>query len=97
MPAGRVTALRGIPALTVLAGLLLAACGLTSGGATGARAWRNGYDAGRAARAQHEFQPGAASYHVTAFCARAAFTDIQRMKNSVLQWTEGFERGCLRQ
>jgi hypothetical protein len=92
----RVVAARGIPVLAVLAGVLLSACGLSFGSNSGGPAWESGYKAGNAARAHHLFRHGATRYHITAFCVEAAFADIRTMKTAVLQWTEGFEKGCMR-
>jgi hypothetical protein len=81
--------------MAVLAGLLLCSCGLSFNGNSGGPAWHTGYYAGKAARSHHSFEHGATRYHITAFCAEAAFHDIRTMKAAVLQWTEGFEKGCM--
>lgn len=95
MPAGRAAA-RGIPVITALAGVLLSACGLSFSSAGAGQAWHSGYVAGMAARAHHKFGHGASRYHVTAFCVEKAVTDIRAVKGPVVQWTEGFEKGCMR-
>jgi len=81
--------------MTVLAGVLLSACSLSYSGESSGPAWHNGYNAGKAVRSQHSFADGATVYHVTAFCAQAAFHRIRARKTAVLEWTEGFEKGCL--
>ncbi len=81
--------------MAVLAGLLLSSCGLSFNGNSGGPAWHTGYYAGKAARSHHSFEHGATRYHITAFCVEAAFHDIRTMKAAVLQWTEGFEKGCM--
>jgi len=90
-----VVAARVVPVVVLLAGVLLSACGLSPNGHSSSPAWRNGYHAGKAARSHHNFRHGATKYHVTAFCAQAAFDDIRTVKTAVLEWTEGFERGCM--
>ena len=89
-------AARAVPVMAVVAGVLLSACGLSFNGDSGGPAWHNGYNAGQAARSHHKFRHGATRYHVTAFCAQAAFNDVRTMKTAVLEWTEGFEKGCMR-
>jgi hypothetical protein len=74
---------------------LLSACGLSVSGESDSPAWHSGYNAGEVARSHHQFQHGATRYHVTAFCIRAAVDDIRTVKTAVLQWTEGFEKGCM--
>jgi hypothetical protein len=87
---------RAFPVMALLAGVLLSACGLSAGGGSAGPAWHSGYNAGKAARSHHHFRNGATRYHVTAFCVRAAFDDIRTIKTAALQWTEGFEKGCMR-
>ncbi|HUB42067.1 MAG TPA: hypothetical protein VMA72_24730 [Streptosporangiaceae bacterium] len=89
-------AARAVPVMALLAGVLLSACGVSFSTAANGPAWHRGYTAGKAARSHHRFRHGATRYHVTAFCAQRAFDDIQTMKTAVLEWTEGFEKGCLR-
>jgi hypothetical protein len=88
-----VVAARAAAVTAVLAGVLLTSCGLSASGDS--RAWHSGYNAGKAARSHHQFTHGATRYHVTAFCVRAAVDDIPAVKTAVLQWTEGFEKGCM--
>ncbi|HUA40758.1 MAG TPA: hypothetical protein VMA32_04300 [Streptosporangiaceae bacterium] len=95
MPAGRVAAVRAIPVVAALAGVMLSACGLSLNGTGGNQAYRSGYAAGAAARAHHTFPHGATKLHVTAFCVESAVTDVRAVKYAVLPWTEGFEKGCL--
>jgi hypothetical protein len=80
--------------MAVVAGILLSACGPSVNDESGGPAWHSGYNAGKAARSHHIFRHGATRYHVTAFCVQAAFDDIRTMKTAVLDWTEGFEKGC---
>jgi hypothetical protein len=82
--------------MAVLAGFLLSACGVSFNGNSGGPAWHSGYTAGKAARSHHTFRQGVTKYHVTAFCVQAAFDDIRTMKTAVLEWTVGFEKGCVR-
>jgi len=91
-----VVAARAVPAMALLAGVLLSACGVSFSTNSDGPAWHRGYAEGKAARAHHEFRHGATRYHVTAFCAQRVFDDIQTMKSAVLDWTEGFENGCIR-
>jgi hypothetical protein len=86
---------RAVPVITLLAGVLLSACSLSYSGESSGPAWHKGYNAGKAARSHHSFPDKATVYHVTTFCAQAAFHDIRAMKTAVLEWTEGFEKGCL--
>jgi hypothetical protein len=87
---------RAVPVMALLAGVLLSACGLSAGGGAGRAAWHTGYNAGQAARSHHNFRNGATRLHVTAFCVRAAVDDIRTIKTAALQWSEGFEKGCMR-
>jgi hypothetical protein len=96
MPAGRAATARGIPVIAALAGILLSGCGLSFNSTGGEQAWHNGYVAGTAARAHHKFGHGTTKLHVTAFCAEKAVTDARAIKGPVVQWTEGFEKGCMR-
>jgi hypothetical protein len=97
MPALRMSASRLILVmLALLAVVALAGCGLSGSGGSHGAAWHQGYDAGTAARAHHKFQRGATRYDITAFCVKAAVSDIRTVKSSVVQWTEGFERSCSR-
>ena len=89
-------AARAVPAMALLAGVLLSACGVSFNSDSGGPAWHSGYHAGKVTRSHHKFRHGATRYQVTAFCAQAAFHDIRTMKTAVLEWTEGFEKGCLR-
>ena len=86
---------RAVPVIAALAGVLLSGCSLSYSGETSGPAWHKGYNAGRAARSHHAFPDKATMYHVTAFCAQVAFHDIRTMKTAALDWTEGFEKGCL--
>jgi hypothetical protein len=86
---------RSVPALALLAGVLLCGCGVSFSGDPGGPAWHSGYKAGEAARSQHKFRHGATKYHVTAFCIQTVFNDIRTMKTGVLEWAEGFEKGCM--
>jgi hypothetical protein len=92
----RVVSARGVPVMALLAGVLLSACGVSFSNDSVGPAWHRGYHAGKAARSHHKFRHGATRYHVTVFCAQRAFKDIQTMKSAVLEWTEGFENGCMR-
>jgi hypothetical protein len=88
-------ALRGIPVVLALLAISLSACGTSSSG-HGAP-WQRGYQAGREARQdyRHDKAVKAASYHkLRVYCAETAYVDIQTMKSSLLQWTEGFDAGC---
>jgi hypothetical protein len=87
---------RSVPALALIAGLLLSGCGVSFSSGYRGPAWHSGYNAGKAARSQHKFRHGATRYRVTAFCVQTAFDDIRTMKTGVLKWTEGFEKGCMR-
>ena len=82
--------------MAVIAGLLLSGCGQSVNDGSGGPAWHSGYKAGRAARSHHTFRHAATRYRVTAFCIQTAFDDIRTMKTAVLEWTEGFEKGCMR-
>ena len=86
---------RAFPIVAVLAGVSLSACSLSYTGEASGPAWHTGYSAGKAARSHHKFPDKATLYHVTAFCAQAAFHDIRTRKTAALEWTEGFEKGCL--
>ena len=96
MPAARAAAARGIPVMTVLVGIVISGCGLSFNSTGGEQAWHSGYVAGTAARAHHKFGHGTTKLHVTAFCAEEAVDDYRAIKGPVLQWTEGFEKGCMR-
>jgi hypothetical protein len=99
---------RGISALlsllaVVLSGCLVAACSLTgslSGSLSGRTvvvhdaAYEHGLAAGEAARHGHRFGRHHTYYDVASFCVKTAFKDIQKMNGSLLDWTEGFEKGC---
>jgi hypothetical protein len=95
MPAGRMAATRSIPAIAALAGVLLSGCGLSFNSSGGEQAWHSGYVAGAAARAHHKFGHRPTRLHVTAFCLEKAITDVRAVKGPVVQWTEGFEKGCI--
>jgi hypothetical protein len=95
MPAGRMGASRTIAAITALAGVVLSGCGLSFNSPGGSQAWHSGYVAGTAAREHHRFGPGTTRLHVTTYCAAKAVTDVRAIKGPVVQWTEGFEKGCL--
>jgi hypothetical protein len=86
---------RAVPVMAVLAGVLLSGCSLSYSGDSSGPAWHSGYSAGKTVRSHHKFPDGATMYHVTAFCAQAAFHRIRTRKTAVLEWTEGFEKGCL--
>jgi len=75
----------------------LSACS-TSNAATSSHgaAWQVGYQAGQDAVRHHRFRARADWFDVAAFCLTTAYRDIQSMKGSALQWTEGFEAGCHR-
>jgi hypothetical protein len=96
MPAGRVAGRHVIPVIMGLAGVVLSGCGLSFNSTGGNQAWHSGYVAGTAAREHHKFEHGATRYHVTAYCVAKAVTDIRAIKGPVVQWTEGFEKGCMR-
>jgi hypothetical protein len=95
MPAGWMAATRSIPAITALAGVLLSGCGLSFNSSGGEQAWHSGYVAGTTARAHHKFGHKPTRLHVTAFCLEKAVTDVRAIKGPVVQWTEGFEKGCM--
>ncbi len=91
MPAVRVR-----PALVALA-VLLSACGTavgTGGVASHTAAWQAGYHVGQDARSHHRFKRGHNFLDVDAFCVTTAYRDIQTMKGSLVQWTDGFYSGC---
>lgn len=77
--------------------MLLSACGTvigTGGFASHTGVWQAGYHAGQDARAHHRFKNGHDWLDVDAFCVTSAYRDIQHMKGSLVQWTEGFDAGC---
>jgi hypothetical protein len=80
---------------------VLLSCGLVSGcalaGASAGHpvAFQRGVTAGRYARQHHRFRHNASHYDVAAFCIKTGFRDIQKMNHFVLDWTQGFEKGCL--
>jgi hypothetical protein len=91
------SAARARRAAIVLLALLLSSCGTAIGtGGPGSHpvAWQVGYHAGKQARWEHKFKRGHDFLDVENFCLSTAYRDIQSMKGSLLQWTEGFEAGC---
>jgi hypothetical protein len=94
MPAARrARAVLVIMGLAVTA-ILLAGCSLNSGSGPHTRAWDRGYEAGKEARRHHHFRRHASGYDRDAFCIMRAYHDIQNMNSNLVQWTEGFDRGC---
>jgi hypothetical protein len=88
---------RARPAAIVLIAILLSSCGTaigTGGPGSHTEAWQVGYHAGKEARWQHKFKRGRDFLDIENFCLSTAYRDIQSMKSSLLQWTEGFEAGC---
>jgi hypothetical protein len=96
MPAGRMAAAHALPVILALAGVLLSGCGLSFNTGGGSQAWHSGYVAGTAARDHHKFGQRVPRYHITAYCVEKAVTDVRAIKGPVVQWTEGFEKGCMR-
>ncbi len=89
-------AARGAPVLLASLAILLSACGYGLGAASAgphSAAWQRGFQAGREAR-RHYFRPGSHEHHLVLYCAEMAYRDIQPLKSSLLQWTEGFNTGC---
>jgi hypothetical protein len=94
MPAAReVWALLIVVGLAVSA-ILLAACSFDSVSGPHTKAWDSGYEAGKEARWHHRFKRGATGYDRDAFCITKAYHDIQHLNSNLVQWTEGFDRGC---
>lgn len=94
MPAAREAwALLVVVGLAVSA-ILLSACSFDSSSGPHTKAWDRGYEAGKEARRHHRFKAGATGYDRDVFCITRAYRDIQSMNSSLVQWTEGFDRGC---
>jgi hypothetical protein len=74
--------------------ILLSGCSFDSSSGPHTKAWDRGYQAGREARRHHRFKRGANGYDRDAFCITRAYWDIQSMNGNLVQWTEGFDRGC---
>ncbi len=88
-------AARGAVLLASLA-IVLSACGYGIGAAgTGphSASWQRGFQAGREARRDY-FRPGSGAHNLVLYCAEMAYHDVQPLKSSLLQWTEGFNTGC---
>jgi hypothetical protein len=89
-------AARGVPALLGSLAILLSACGYGLGAAGGGPhsvSWQRGFQAGREAR-RHYFRPGSHEHNLILYCAEKAYLDVQPLKSSLLEWTEGFNTGC---
>ncbi len=93
---------RGTAVLLAFLAMSLAACGYvaaTASSAAGTSAsahggpWQHGYQAGREARRDY-FKPGSHEHNLVVYCAEMAYLEVQPVKSSLLQWTEGFNTGC---